>query len=152
MANIQPELNKIATAVYGRDVRGSIGDALKKINTEIDVSPHEIADFSEFATAATGIVLDTSKACTVTGWRTGYIAVDSFTSGSHGKTHVATIDADHVPVVNTGITGYVDTDIGTYRPITGYIDATDGKVYIFTLGVDTAYDGAMIFFDYFCGL
>lgn len=49
MANIQPELDKIAVASFGRDIRGSIGDALKKMNEEIeDIDPSASHDINEF--------------------------------------------------------------------------------------------------------
>lgn len=49
MANIQTELDKIAAASFGRDVRGSIGDALKKMNEEIeDIDPSASHDINEF--------------------------------------------------------------------------------------------------------
>lgn len=153
MADIQTELDKIAVASFGRDVRGSIGDALKKMNSEIDVTPHAIATFTDFATAATGISIDNaSVAYTVSGRRTAVVKIGAFTSDSHAKTHIVTIDADHIPLINTGVTGYVDTGVGTYQPITGDIDASDGKLYIYTPGIDTAYDSATVYLDYYCGL
>ena len=36
MANITPELNKISTAVYGEEVRSSIVEAIRKINTALE--------------------------------------------------------------------------------------------------------------------
>lgn len=36
MANINKELNDIKNAVYGREVRGSIHDGIKKINEEVE--------------------------------------------------------------------------------------------------------------------
>ena len=36
MANIQNELNNIKTALYGKDVRGSIHDGIEAINKEIE--------------------------------------------------------------------------------------------------------------------
>ena len=38
MANIKNELNKIKNAVYGKEVRGSIHDGIKKINEESEES------------------------------------------------------------------------------------------------------------------
>src|SRR5690625_1518791 len=38
MANIDKELNDIKNAVYGREVRGSIHDGIKKINEEVEDS------------------------------------------------------------------------------------------------------------------
>src|SRR5690625_1098752 len=38
MANIDKELNQIKNAVYGKDVRGSIHDGIKKINNESEDS------------------------------------------------------------------------------------------------------------------
>ena len=38
MANITEYLNKIKTAVYGRDVRGSIHDGIKKINDNLETT------------------------------------------------------------------------------------------------------------------
>src|SRR5690625_1895962 len=38
MANIDKELNQIKNAVYGREVRGSIHDGIKKINNESEDS------------------------------------------------------------------------------------------------------------------
>lgn len=153
MADITNELNAIASAVYGRQVRGSIGDALKKVNADINVTPHAISTFSDFATAATGISIDAASAAyTVSGRRTAVIKIGAFTSDSHAKTHIATIDADHIPFINAGVTGCVDTGVGTYQPITGNIDASDGKLYIYTPDIDTAYDSATVYLNYFCGL
>lgn len=36
MANIEKELATIAYAIYGEQVRGSIHDAIEKINTEVE--------------------------------------------------------------------------------------------------------------------
>jgi len=36
MADIKKELNDIKNAVYGKEVRGSIHDGIKKINDEVE--------------------------------------------------------------------------------------------------------------------
>lgn len=41
MANINKELNDIKSAIYGKDVRGSIHDGIKKINDETEVATNK---------------------------------------------------------------------------------------------------------------
>lgn len=38
MANIKEELRRIKNAIFGREVRGSIHDGIKKMNDEVEVS------------------------------------------------------------------------------------------------------------------
>ena len=45
MANIDTELNAIKTAIYGKDVRDSIHDAIEKINEEVEAADETMEEF-----------------------------------------------------------------------------------------------------------
>lgn len=57
MANIDTELQTIATAIYGRDMRGAIHDAIEKVNDESSTTVTTVSDLSD---AIGGIETDIS--------------------------------------------------------------------------------------------
>lgn len=140
MSDITEELQTIATAVYGRDMRSAIHDGLEKVSDDVDANAEDIADIQEQLDEVFQIYeeIDISQA------RTGYKYIfnngvlasasdNSYTAGVYyGEIFtdtlyvscVVTNTAVPVVVVANNVGATVSESIAVYAEHTGTFDKT----------------------------